>query len=121
MKNWNYFELTATLYKSYFLYKEQGDSSEHAIARMGLDFWFYPENENIVENLLLITTSLSVKISLFKKVNKRSVDLFKNQLLMINDDLLSNELEPNEKEHLTETIEEIKYKLKTIEITESPI
>lgn len=111
MKNWNYFELLATIYKSFFLYKEQGDSSEQAIARMGLDFWFYPENENIIENLILIITTISIKLNLFEKVDMELIKVLEKQLLLINEDLLSSQLKENEIEHLNESIEEVNYKI----------
>lgn len=112
MKNWSYFELIATLYKSIFLYKEQGDSFEQATSRMGLDFWIHPENNHILENLILIITSISVKMSLSIKINKQLIVMFENQLLLINDELLKSKIKENEIEHLKESIDEIKFKIK---------
>lgn len=117
MRNWNYFELIASLYKSFFLYKEQGDSSEKSIARMGLDFWFFPEEENVLENLLLINVTLSISLSLFKKVDDKMIRIFEKQLSLINNEFLSLNLNDKEMEHLTETIDEIKYKIKMMNST----
>jgi hypothetical protein len=121
MKNWKYYEQIAHYYSSYFSAIEQNRSIEMAIATTFEDYFFYPKEDNLVSNMITIVLDIKIQISLLKKVNKTSVDLFKTQLSLMEDDLLSNELEPNEQEHLTETIEEIKYKLKTIEITENPI
>ena len=120
MKNWKYYELITYYYGSYFSAIEQNRSVEMAIGSTFEDYFFYPKEENLVSNLVTIIQNIKIQISLLKKVNKGSVDLFKTQLSFINNELLNNELEPNEKEHLMEAITEIEYKLKTIEITESP-
>lgn len=111
MKNWSYFELIATLYKSIFLYKAQGDSFEQAISRMGLDFWVHPENEHILENFILIIASISTRMSLSIKINEQLIKMFENQLLLINDEYLKSQIKENEIEHLKESIDEIKFKI----------
>lgn len=121
MKNWKYYELIAHYYSSYFSAIEQNRTIEMAIASTFEDYFFYPIEDNLVTNMITIAQDIKIQISLLKKVNKTTVDLFKTQLSLIEDDLLSYELEPNEKEHFIETIQEIEYKLKTIEITERPV
>ena len=121
MKNWKYYELIAHYYSSYFSAVEQNRTIEIAIATIAEDYFFYPENENLTANLITTVQNLKIQISLLKKVNKGSVDLFRNLLSLVDEKSMKIELEPNEYEHFKESIEEIEYKLKTIKITESPI
>jgi len=89
MKNWKYYELITYYYGSYFSAIEQNRSVEMAIGSTFEDYFFYPKEENLVSNLVTIIQNIKIQISLLKKVNKGSVDLFKTQLSFINNELLN--------------------------------
>jgi hypothetical protein len=113
MKNWKYNELIATYYNAYFSLVEQGVDIDQANNRNVDDFWFYPEEENIVPNLISIILYLKIQISFFKKVQLISIELFNKQLSLINEEILNGELDLEEIELLKESIEEIQIKLRT--------
>ena len=79
-------------------------------------YFFYPEDENLIWNLISNIQNINIQIALSKRVNKGSVDLFNNQLLAISETLLANVLGLAEVEHLKEDIDELSCKLKSIEI-----
>jgi hypothetical protein len=116
MKNWEYFELIATYYRTYFALIEQGVNTIEANNRVIDDFYFFPENENVLSNLISLIQNINIQVSLFKKVYKSSANTFLSQLQLVNNELLSQELNNKEVEHLKESIKELKAKLKTIEL-----
>ena len=116
MKNWNYFELVATYYIAYFALIEQGVNVIEANDRIIDDFYFYPEDENVLSNLISIIQNITIQLCLLKKVHKSSIDAFQKQLLLLNNDVLNQELNAKEYEHLKESIEELLIKLRTIDI-----
>lgn len=117
MKNWDYFELIATYYRAYFALVEQGINVIEANNRIIDDFYSYPENENILSNLISIIQNINIQVCLSKRVFKGSVEVFNRQLHLINDELLIQELSTKEVEHLKESIEELQVKLKTTELS----
>jgi len=115
MKKWKYFELIAYYHKSFFVAIEQNITIDMAISTTFESYFFYPEEEYLIANLISTIQNINIQISLLKRVNRGSVELLQNQLLKVSNDFLQSELEVDEIEHLKEDIEEVIYKLKTIE------
>lgn len=119
MNNWKYYELIAHYYSSFFSCLEQNRSTEMAIATTFESYYFYPKEANVIVNLVAIIQNIKLQIALLKSVNNISIDLFRTQLTIIDYTLLSTEMEPNEIDHLNETIAEIEQKLKTVIVQDS--
>lgn len=113
MKNWKYNELVATYYNAYFSTIEQGATIDEA-NNINIDnFWFYPEEENIVSNLISIMLYLKIEISFSKKIHTTSIEIFNKQLSLINEEMLNKELVLEEIELFKEFVEDIQIKLRT--------
>lgn len=115
MKNWNYNELIETIKESYELGLEQGRSEAQAIGGVSEDFFFYPEEDNIVENLITLTQILKLSMEYLNYVTEGTIDIFRKQLALVTDDVLNRELMPEEVIALKT---ELYYLLRKIELVE---
>jgi hypothetical protein len=114
MKNWKYFEVIATYFRTYFIFISQGQSTSDANNRNLEDFWFLPNEENILINLIVLIQYIHIEISTTKMISKQIINKFYEQLKMLNNDLINDYLDNNEQEHLQELIEELKYQLESL-------
>ncbi len=106
MKNWEYNELVATYYNAYFSLIEQGCNTQEANNRTMDDFWFFPTEENIIQNLISISIFIKIEISFFKKLKRSTLECFTLQKKLITKDLINKELNQEEKDLLEELLEE---------------
>ena len=111
MGNWKYYQLIATFYGAFFDLVGQGVTYGDAINRVFNDFWFFPEENNKLVNLISLTQYIEVKFSMDNKINNDLVVLFNSQIEKMNSINLEENLTLEEIEHLTETIDEINYKI----------
>lgn len=116
MKKWKYFELIAYYHRSFFQSIGQNSTIDTAIAITFDSYFFYPEDEYLIANLISNIQNINIQISLLKRVNREAVTLFEKQLLNVSDKILDEALKTDEIEHLKEDIEEVIYKLKTVEV-----
>jgi hypothetical protein len=112
MSNWNYFELIAIYYRSYFGLINQGELLSNANNRNINDFWFLPNEENLLANLITIIQYINIEVSVSKFVSKSANDIFTKQLTLIDEKLINQFLSEKEKEHLLEGIDDLKMKIK---------
>jgi hypothetical protein len=117
MGNWKYYQLIATFYRAFFNLVGQGVNFGESIDRVFNDFWFYPEEKNIINNLISLIQYINVKFSLDKKINIDLVNSFNSQIEKMYLVNLKENLTAEEIEHLNETIDEIKYKIKEMNKT----
>ncbi|WP_318345426.1 hypothetical protein [Flagellimonas baculiformis] len=112
MGNWKYFQLITAFYRAFFNSIAQGIPIESAIHQVFEDFWFLPEEENILNNFICLIQYMEVNFSLNKVVKPNLVDLFYSHMEKLKPVKLDEFLDAEEIEHLKESINEIKYKIK---------
>lgn len=117
MGNWRYYQIIATFYRALFNLIGQGVSYSEAINRVFNDFRFLPEENNILSNLICLIQYIDVKFSIEKAINNELVFLFNSQVEKMKLINLEESLSSDEIEHLKETIDEIKFKIKNMNIT----
>lgn len=104
MTDFKYYELIAFFYHSIFDQIKQGIAFDMAV-NISLDsFWFYPEHEHRLSNLIVLIQSFHVTYAMDKSFTKKEIDVYKNQLELIKNDDLSIWLSPDELEHFNESV-----------------
>lgn len=116
MKNWNYNELITCINSNFQSQINQGLPISQAIGLVLEDFWFYPENENIIENLIDIIEVIKLRIDNLEIVYSTSIELYQHQLNLLTDDLLKTQLTTEEAILLKQSIIDLNEKLKNVEI-----
>ncbi|CAH0337464.1 hypothetical protein FVB9288_03227 [Flavobacterium sp. CECT 9288] len=111
MGNWKYYQLIVTFYKALFGSIEQGIPIKDATHRVFEDFWFFPEEENILSNLVSLVQYITVLFSFDKTISIKLINLFNQQVEKLNLINLKEKLSADEIEHLEETIDKIKFKI----------
>lgn len=114
MGDWKYYELIATFYRAFVSLMTQGTTGKESINRTFDDFWFLPEENNILTNMISLVQYIDVKIALGDEIADRLVDLFNLQQEKLNALKLEDYLSPEEIEHLKESIEETVYNIKRL-------
>jgi hypothetical protein len=104
MKNLKYFELIAYFYSSIFSQMKQGIDFDMALNSRLDDYWFYPEFENRLSNLIVEIQYLNVKYATHKKFTEKQIEGYRHQLELIKNDDLNIWLSPDELEHFNETV-----------------
>lgn len=117
MGNWRYFELIATFYKALFGLMTQNVKINDAIHRTFDDFWFLPEDKNVVSNMVVLIQYIDVLNSLDTPINSQLANLFNTQLNKINSIQLEAHLNLEEIQHFVELIEETRYKISPLDKT----
>ncbi|GAB5415974.1 MAG: hypothetical protein Crog4KO_07550 [Crocinitomicaceae bacterium] len=108
MKNWKYLELIETLTEVYEDFLIQNVEKDQAISRLLDDFYFYPENEHKIENLITTIQTIKLRATALGYVYKAELDSLKKQIDDVPESLYQNELEQNE-------IEKFNFELKQLE------
>ncbi len=116
MKNWTYNELIACINNNFQSQIDQGLSISDAIGLVSSDFWFYPENECVIENLINIIRTLNLCIKHLGCVNEKSVAVYHKQLNLLTDELLNAQLREEEVILLKQSAIDLNEKLKNVEI-----
>jgi hypothetical protein len=116
MKYWTYEELVTCIKNNFQSQIDQGLPVLQAIGVVSSDFWFYPENECIVENLIDITQTLHLCINHIGYVNEESIAVYHRQLNLLSDELLKAQLTDDEVVLLGQSIEDLNERLKSVEI-----
>nr|WP_299172746.1 Imm3 family immunity protein [uncultured Allomuricauda sp.] len=116
MKNWNYEELVNEINESYKLGLEQGRDKLQSIGCVSEDYFFYPEDENLVENLISLIETIKLCIEHLNYVFNTTIEIFQKQKSLINKEFLSSELTSDEVEKLNSDIIQIDKKLKTLQV-----
>lgn len=111
MGNWKYYQLIATFYRALFGSVEQGVKINDAIHRVFEDFYFFPEKDNVISNMVIVIQYVEVLFSLDKNISIDLINLFNLHLKKVNEIKLGDYLDAEEIEHFNETIEEIKFKI----------
>ena len=114
MGNWKYYQLIATFYRALFGSIAQGMPIKDATHRVFEDFWFFPEEENILSNLVSLVQYINVLFSIDKTISIELINLFNQQVEKLNLINLKEKLSAEEIEHLEETIDEMKFKINKI-------
>lgn len=117
MGNWKYFELIASFYKGFINLIGQGVAFNEALNRAFDDFWFFPEEKNVISNLVVLIQFIETKFSINKTINNELIDLFNLQIDKASVIKFEEHLDLKETEHLKESIEEIKYKIRMMNKT----
>lgn len=115
MGNWKYYQLIATFYRALFTLIAQGVKINDAIHRVFEDFYFFPEKENMLSNLVIKIQYINMLCSLDNNINSTLVDSFNLQLEKINELKIEDYLDIEEIENLKESIDELKFKIKDID------
>lgn len=116
MKNWNYKELVEAIEESYELGLDQGRSDQQAIGGVSEDFFFYPIEENLVENLVSLTQILKLCIRHLNYIFEGTKNTFEEQFSLVSEELLSRELTQVEIKELKSEIDYVMSHLKVVEI-----
>ncbi|TPN89230.1 Imm3 family immunity protein [Aquimarina algicola] len=116
MRYWKYQELVDSINESYLLGLDQNRSIQQSIAGVSEDFWFYPEDENIVTNLITLIQVLDLSIENMNGVYQGTIKVFENQLKLITDELLYKELDNTEVDLIKLSILDIQERIKTTNI-----
>jgi hypothetical protein len=104
MTTFKYFELIAFFYAGIFEQIKQGIAFDMAVNISFDNLWLFPEHENRLSNLILQTQYLNVKYAMHKSFTPKQIEVYKNQLELVNNEDLVFWLNPDELEHLNETI-----------------
>lgn len=116
MRNWNYKELKQTINEAYYDQLDQNQTKEQSIALVFEDFYFYPEEENVIENLIITIETTIIFIREFGYLRQKRVDFLKQYLAHVTDELLSIELSEEERKAFDSDISYVLNKLNTIDI-----
>lgn len=104
MENFKYYELIASFYSTIFNIIRQGSEFNMAVNRTLDAYWFYPEPENRLSNLIVLIHCLHVEYAMNKEFTKNQTEFYKKQLESIKEDDLTGWLNEEEIEHLNESI-----------------
>lgn len=113
MTNFKYFELIAYFYSSIFGQVKQGIDFDMAVNSRLDDYWFFPEYENRLTNLVVQIQYLHIKYAMYKNFTAKQIEGYKTQLELIKDDDLSVWLAPEELEDFNENIFLLNYEIET--------
>jgi hypothetical protein len=113
MTNFKYFELIAYFYSSIFDQVKQGIDFDMAVNSRLDDYWFFPEYENRLTNLVVGIQYLNVKFAIHKTFTAKQIEVYKTQLELIKDDDLSVWLAQEELEDFNETVFLLNYEIET--------
>ncbi len=116
MKNWSYKELIDTIKESYYDLLNQSERPDQAISRVFEDFYFYPEIENRVENLITSISTINLRLENLGYVYHPEVEFLNKQLEVVTDNMLEKELSIEEMKDLKQELSSFFDKLDTIEI-----
>jgi len=117
MENWKYFQLIASFYKGFINLIGQGVALNEALNRTFDDHWFFPEEKNVISNLVVLIQFIETKFSLEKIINNELIELFYLQTNKLSKIELEEHLDLGEIEHLKESIDEVKYKIRMMNQT----
>lgn len=92
----------------------QGETNNNATQRNLDEFWFFPEENNILTNTISLVQYIDVKIALGDTITHELIHLFNLQLEKLNLIQLEVYLSPEEIEHLEDSIEDVKYNIKGV-------
>jgi hypothetical protein len=107
MTDFKYFELIAYFYSGIFGQIKQGIEFDMAVSIKLDSYWFYPETENRLSNLIVLIHCLNVRYAMNKVFTVKQIEVYRNQLELIKDDDLTIWLNQEEIEHLNETISQL--------------
>lgn len=116
MKNWSYKELVEAIVESYELGLDQGRSELQTIGGISEDFFFYPKEDNLMENLVTLTQILRLCIKNLNYVFEGTRNIFEEQLSLVSEELLSKELTQGEITELKSEVDYVLSQLKLVEI-----
>lgn len=116
MKNWTYNELITCISNNFQSQIEQGLPISQAIGLVLEDFWFYPENENVIENLIDIIEIIKLRIDNLGIAYSKSIELYERQLNLLTDELLKTQLTNEEEILLKQSITDLNEKLKNVKL-----
>ena len=111
MGNWKYYQLIATFYRALFALISQRVSIKDATHRIIDDFWFLPEEKNVISNLTSLIQYINILFSLNEIITIQLIDSFNRQVGKLSIIDLEDYLNVDEIEHLKESIDEIKIKI----------
>ncbi len=80
MNDFNFFERIAFFHKGVYYQVRQGMPMNQAIGFSFDDSWRYPEEENKLSNFVTLIEYINTELCLYKRIDKKSVELFKNLL-----------------------------------------
>ena len=116
MYNLNYFQVIAFFYSGIYNQIKQKRTFEQSLNSEFDDMWLYPENEYLLNNLIVIIQYLNVKYATTKKFTSQQIELYKNQLKLVQEKInLSEGLSEDEMEHFTETLDQLNYEIENWE------
>ncbi len=116
MYNLNYFQVIAFFYSGIYNQIKQKRTFEQSLNSEFDDMWLYPENEYLLNNLIVIIQYLNVKYATTKKFTSQQIELYKNQLKLVQEKInLSEWLSEDEMEHFTETLDQLNYEIENWE------
>jgi hypothetical protein len=107
MTNLKYYRLIAYFYSTIFDIVKQNVEIDIALSRTLDGYWFYPEDENRLSNLIVVIHFMNVEYAMNKVFTKAQIKLYKDQLELIKDDDLTIWLNEEELTDLNETISQL--------------
>lgn len=116
MPEQNYFEITAFFHQNIYDEIRRGNSIDQALGRNVDDFWKSPENQHVINNLIVIIESLHIEASIHKKFRKAAVDVYLKLLAQVKEEELNQQLSKYEIEVFNESVVELNGHLKTYKI-----
>lgn len=114
MGNWKYYELIAAFYRAFISLIAQDVADKKANDRTFDDFWFFPEENNVLVNMVSLVQYINIKIALRDEITDQLIDLFNLQQEKLNALKLEDYLSPEEIEDLEESIEDTVYNIKSL-------
>lgn len=96
MKTFNYFETIAIFHQGIWGQLRQGISLEQSIAISFDSMWLYPEEEHVLNNMVILIELINVELGIHKKMRKQASDLYQKlqkQIKVIDLKLLMSEYE----------------------------
>ncbi len=116
MNNINYFQVIAFFYSGIYNQIKQNRTFEQSLHSEHEDMWLYPENENLLNNLIVNIHYLNVIYAMRKNFTIKQIELHKSHLKLVHENInIQALLSEDEYEHFTETLNQLNYEIENWE------
>ena len=100
MQDWEYNELIECINETFNDYKDKGYSNLDAGSYTIEDYWYNKEDQNVIENLIIITNILKILLEDNNRVFIGTIDLFEKILSIVSFESIKNVLTEDEMKNL---------------------
>ena len=112
MDKLNYFQTIAFFYSGIYNQIKQNRTFDQSLYLELDDMWLYPENEYLLNNLIVNIHYLNVIYATKREFTPKQIEVYKNQLKLVQKNTnISEWLTADELEHFNETIDQLNYEI----------